>query len=162
MHESWKMPEGEDYSLLLNLIAAIAIRNPSMRRHIHGALAHTARVIGDLVTSSKDRYETTIRQMREAGHAVNENVTYESVKDFHDRGEYMIRVAQGQYFRMEMAGMDAIFYLYHRKWSVLVAADPRHSFVTCDHPVMLFWTKEAGPTRLPPGHGRENTELIAR
>ena len=165
MHESRTMPsEQRDYVFLLNLIAGVAIRNPRMRRKIHGMYAQTERIVSDLLLATKDRYETTIRQMKRDGYPVNESVTYESMKGFHERNEYDLIVSQTAYFKREMAGMDAILpLLYRRKWTVLVAPDTEHQFITSDQPVILLWNGDVSlrtRERTPPGHAHQKTVVI--
>src|SRR6266496_127256 len=54
MRETRTMPDRGGFVLLMNLVAAVAIRNPSMRKMLHRSQAQLMKVVGDLALASKD------------------------------------------------------------------------------------------------------------
>jgi len=68
--------EGAERELILNLVAILAIRSPEMREHWRKFQAQIAERIMDLSLATKERWESQIRQMKESGKAIDENVSY--------------------------------------------------------------------------------------
>jgi hypothetical protein len=70
----------------------------------------------------------------------NNNVTYEQMKDFFERGEYRIEMAKEHHIGMEFNSFDKILETFFaRKWVVLRASGSSGGFITCDHPLCLYW-----------------------
>ena len=155
--------EGETKNLILNLIAILAIRSPEMREHWRKFQAQIADQIMSLSLATKERWESQLRQMKESGRNVNENVTYEDMKKFHTSKEYTIEVAKEHHIRMEFVGIDAILpYLANRSWLLVKSTDESGPFVTTDNPVNLTWNE---PEKIPPfyrnspGYGMKDTQV---
>jgi len=155
--------EGEARELILNLIAILAIRSPEMREHWRKFQAQIAERIMDLSIATKERWESQIRQMKESGIKVDENVSYEDVKKFHESKQYKIEVAREHHIHMELVGVEAILpYLDSRNWLLIKSTNESGPFITTDNPVNLTW-KEPGKIppfyRNSPGYGMKNTQV---
>ncbi len=155
--------EGEARELILNLIAILAIRSPEMREHLRKFQAEVAERIMDISLATKERWESQIRQMKESGRAVNENVSYEDVKKFHENKQYTIEVARERHIHMEFVGIEAILpYLAARNWLLIRSTDETGPFITTDNPVNLTWKE---PEKIPPlyrdspGYGMKSTQV---
>lgn len=155
--------EGEAKELILNLIAILAIRSPEMREHWRKFQAQIAERIMDLSLATKERWESQIRQMKESGKEVNESVSYEDVKKFHEGKQYTIEVAREHHIHMELVGIEAILpYLDSRDWLLIRSTEETGPFITTDNPVNLTWKE---PEKIPlfyrnsPGYGMKNTQV---
>ena len=155
--------EGETRSLILNLIALLAVRSPEMREHWRKFQAEVAERIMDLSLATKERWESQMRQMKESGKEINEDLTYEDIKRFHESKEYDITVAREHHIHMEIVGINAILpYLDNRNWLLIKATDESGPFVTTDNPVNLTWKE---PDKIPPfyrnspGYGMKSTQV---
>lgn len=155
--------DGETRTVLINLIALLAVRSPEMREHWRKSRAEIAERIMDLSLATKERWESQIRQMKESGKEVNEEITYEDVKRFHESKEYDITVAREHHIHMEFVGIDAILpYLDGRNWLLIKATDESGPFITTDNPVNLTWKE---PDKIPPfyrnspGYGMKSTQV---
>lgn len=56
-----RLPEDEEFSYVINLIALLAVRNPSMRRSMDTARNHMWRVVADMLASDKALFESHLR-----------------------------------------------------------------------------------------------------
>jgi hypothetical protein len=155
--------DGDIREVTLNLVALLAIRSPQMREHWRNIQAQIAERIMDLTLFSKERWESQTQKMVEAGAKVNENVTYEDVKQFYESKQYTIEIPRECHIRMEFVGVDAILpTLLARKWLVVRATGRTGPLVTSDHPVSLTWNEPDKVPRLyrdSPGFGLKGTEV---
>jgi hypothetical protein len=156
--------EGEDRIWVLNLIALLAIRNPTMRAIWSDVQTKMTKSIVGMTLDTRERWEATKAKMQAAGQSVNENVSYDQLKEFFDRGEYDVEVATEHHIRMEMVGVNAILpFLVERHWLMLVADEHTGPFVTSNHPVTLIWKH---PEKIPavyrrsPGYGMRETQVV--
>jgi hypothetical protein len=156
--------EGEPRALVLNLIALLAVRSPEMREHMRQFHAQISERILDLALESKERWESQLRQMRDAGYDVNDEISYEDVKEFHERKEYKIGVAREWHIKLEFGGAQAILpYLFGRNWTLFKRPSGAGPFVTSDRPVVLTWRnpEEIPPLfRNSPGYGMTDTRVF--
>ena len=159
--EETKSFEGEDRILILNLIALLAIRSPEMRNHLEDFEIRVMEKIMDVALSKREIWESQLRQMEDKGYKVNKNVTYEQMKDFHNRKEYTIKFPNGHHISKEFHAIDGISpYLFARKWLLIESTAETGPFITTDNPVNLTWND---PDKLPPafkhnpGYGLKST-----
>lgn len=155
--------EGETKSLLLNLLALLAVRSPQMRENWRGFQAKIAEQVMSLTLETKERWESQIQKLRDSGKEVNEDVTYESVKEFHESKEYNITLSREHHIHMEFIGIDAILPLLEgRKWALIKSTLDTGPFITTDKPVNLMWKE---PEKIPPfyrnspGYGMSDTQV---
>ncbi len=152
------------YAIIMNLIALIAIRNPQMRRQWSDFQTKVTKQLMSITTATKERWESTLRKMREDGVEVDENVSYEQTKEFWERGEYKINVPTESHIDVEFQHIDIILpFLFNRGWKLAIASDGAGPFITCDRPVCLTWKypeKLSPAMRHSPGFGMKDTEVV--
>jgi hypothetical protein len=156
--------EGDDRIAILNLMALLAVRGPHMREHWRQANENLMKRVMDVALATKERWEGQMRQMKEAGREVKEDITYDQIKDFHERGEYDVNMNREWFIALELKMFESVLMtLVNRKW-VLYVVDPTVGvFVTCDRPVALY-NKE--PEKMPkmirdsPGFGMRGTQIL--
>lgn len=153
---------GENRTLVLNLIASMAIRNPAMRDNMRGFRVQIAERIMDLALASEERWNRQVEQMKAAGYDVGD-VSYESIKEFHESKRYVIEVAREFHIDMEFKVIEAVLpYLSARGWKLLIRDTGAGAFITSDRPVVLFWNNpESIPPlhRHSPGYGMKDTTV---
>jgi hypothetical protein len=117
----------------------------------------------DVALSSEGMWESEMQKMKDAGHDVNDDVTYEHIREFHERGEHTIEVSREYQILKELKSHDAVMRsLINRKWALLKTDDKTGYFLTSDNPTMLSWERpETVPPmyRQSPGHAMLGTEL---
>lgn len=156
--ESSALPHGDDFILLMNFVALMNVRNPRVRETWRKFQADVSERIMDLALSSKDVWEHQINKARADGVKMPD-VSYEEMKEFHQRKEYDIVVPTGRHVSMEVDALTSIIpLLLDRKWTLFVAQPGTGGFVSSDHPVALYWNDDK-PRRLPPGHKLLDTEV---
>lgn len=162
--EQTKTFEGEDKLMVLNLMALLAVRHPQMRENMRDFTERVSKVTMSMALATKERWEGQMRQMKDDGKPVNENVTYEQMKEFHERGEYKVTVLRELQIKSELKVLDTVLRtLVGRKWKLLYAAPDQGEFITSDHPVVITWNN---PDKVPPmmrhspGFGMIDTEVI--
>lgn len=155
--------EGDNKDLILNYIALLAMRSPEMREHWRKIQADIAERIMDVAISTKEIWESQKRQMRNSGQEVDDSITYEEAKNFHERKQYTIEVTREHHIHMEFSSIEAILpYLDNRKWLLIKSTDETGPFITTDNPVNLTWKE---PENIPniyrhsPGYGMKNTQV---
>ncbi|MFH1235431.1 MAG: DUF4238 domain-containing protein [Parcubacteria group bacterium] len=140
--------DGDNKELVLNLIALLAVRSPEMRERFRKFHVDIAEIMMDLMLASKERWESIVKRMREDGHEVDADVSYEDMKDFQERKAYRISVPREQHIHLEFVGIDAILpALFERKWMLVRRAKGTGPFITTDKPVVLKWKN---PENVPP------------
>lgn len=147
-----RMPtDDEQLGMLFNFIAFQAVRGPNARRTIAAPREDTARIIMDLLVSSRELYEN---QMRRFGHSPDE-YPYEKII----QGRYEPYLTTEGFLDGAMKMMDTILrYLHRRSWTVLYSDRSGEQFVVSDHPVALTWS-DGHHTRVGPGHAHLKTDV---
>lgn len=155
--------EGQDRAVVLNLIAMMGVRNPFMRENMRDFQERTFKMMMGMTLATKERWESQVRQMKEAGVPVDDSLTYEQLKDFHNRDEYKIDLNQGWQIGLEFKGVEAVLpTLMRRKWTLFTTNEETGPFITGDRPVALAYLN---PGEIPPilrgspGFGMQRTEL---
>jgi hypothetical protein len=91
-------------------------------------------------------------------------LTYEEVKEFHERGEYDILLNRGYHIGLELRTHDPVLHaLAARKWTLYLSDDATGCFVTTDRPVMLTYVNpmDVPPLyRNSPGFNMRETEVM--
>lgn len=152
-----------DLSYVLNLMALLATRHPRMRSSIQDFLGRVYRMRAQLLTASKERYESAFHRAKDDGFIRKSisDVSYESARDFVSKGNYSVKVHQNKLIELELEGMDAVLKtMALRKWSVLKSYDAKSSFVTSDHPVCLMPLEASEAPFSGPGYGMRNTSVL--
>lgn len=138
-----QLPEDEEFSYVVNLIALLAVRNPAMRRSMTMALQQEYRILTELLQSDPGLYERHVRLAREGGFiSGTKDIPFEQFR----RGTYRFEISPQQHILTEMGAFKGILpSLGARHWSLLVAAPGAPDFVTCDHPVSLVYKQVVFP-----------------
>lgn len=153
------IPSGEDFDVLINFLALLAVRNPQLRKSFNRARESGLRIAADLLVSDKRIFEYHAHKARNAGEHIPENVKYEDVRNFVEKGDYSIEFGNETNIRVEINAIDGVLpCLTARHWTLLVAERDEGEFVSSDRPVTVVW-KEPG-MRSPVGVGMKRTELI--
>jgi len=135
-----------------------------MREHLRKFQERVMKQVLGLTLATKERWESQMRQMKEAGYEVNDSLSYEDMRKFHEKDEYEINLNREHYIGLEVAGHDTVLHaLSVRKWRLCVTTREKGCFVTADRPVALTWNR---PDVIPPlmrdspGFGMADTEVL--
>jgi hypothetical protein len=152
----------EDRDAVMNLICALAIRNPRQRAAINDFIGEIAQRIAELGLETKERWEGQVAQMKAAGvWNDNSNVSYEEMKKFVEERRYKIEVAKEFNIATEIEQHGQLLqHLGKRKWQVLVANEGSGGFVTTDVPICIRWSDGKDHGIFSPGFGVPGTEVI--
>ncbi len=163
IEQSRTMDNRDAWVRVMNLAAMFAVRNPRLRENMTQFQAQIAKVTMSMALSSREMWESQISQARASGYIKPENkATYEEVREFFQRGEYSIKLANAQHIFTEFNVFeDVLRTLVARKWALCVAPADSGGFVASDHPICLMNSEgaEAG-FRRPIGHGLMETTVI--
>lgn len=150
----------EDFIVVLNLIALLAIRNPRVRSSYSDFMENIWKRSAELIVHSRERWEATEKKMREAGYTNSADISYEEMKDFVQRGEYDVETSTTAHASMELKQLTFMTdLLAKRKWKLLVSSSNTGDFITSDHPVCLIPTRPELSGR-PLGYGLKHTMVI--
>lgn len=154
--------EGDDANLTLNLMALLAVRSPEMRESIRGFHEQVAKRLMDISLSSKSRWEKQTSRIYEGRMAEN-HISYERIKNFHDKGQYKVALAREYHIRKEFKMMESVLHaLGKRLWTIYTTDASKGEFLTTNRPVTLTYI---APEKVPhfyrrsPGFGLTNTEV---
>ena len=163
MANTKRFGDEEDHNLILNLMALLSARNPRMRENSRSFHERVAKIVMNTTLSSKERYESSFKRAARDGFVdPNRKATYESMREFVDRGEYTINVSTTCHVERELKLADTILPLLGaRTWLLITAPQGAGGFITSDHPVVLEWSerKDRG-LFFSPGFGLRGTEVI--
>jgi len=161
--ERRQLGNAEDHNLILNLIALLSARNPRMRENSRQFQEKVIKQMMGLTIAKKERYEESYRNAVDAGFmTADDDVTYESVRDFVENDQYTIEVPTTRHIKQELGLVDTILPLLgERNWILLRAPANTSGFVTSDHPVVLQWSddKDRGFFNSP-GFALRDTRVI--
>lgn len=156
--------EGDDRNTVLNLVALLSVRSPQMRENIRQFEEKIMKNILALSLATKERWESQLKQMEEAGKGIKDPVSYEDMVKSFNGDEYTIKMNNEHYIALEMKTHDTVLkVLSERKWKLYTTTEEIGYFVTTDRPVVLTWNH---PEKIPPmmrhspGFGREDTEVL--
>lgn len=155
--DTQEFPCDEDWNLILNLLALIAVRNPQRRNSFNHSRDRTLRMIGEMLTSDRSLWESHVRKARESGEHIPE-VPFEEVRSFIEKGNFSFVFHPEESLRVEFNALDKVLPLLgERTWSVLVAPPDAPEFICSDHPVTLECKHgRKGPV----GFGLRETEVF--
>jgi hypothetical protein len=155
--------EGEDASLIINLMALLAVRSPEMRENMRDFNERVMKQVVGITLSSKERWEAQMMQLRSAGKPVNDDLTYEDMKAFHEEGNYKVTVNREYQIGTEFQMVPTVLELLSKRMWTLYSVDGKHGeFVTTNRPVTLTFidpSKVPGLMRGSPGFALKNTEI---
>ncbi len=99
-----------------------------------------------------------MKKARESGENINNDVSFDNVKQFIEERKYRLAFSPEGNLRVEFPAFDKLLpILGQRTWSVLVAPNDGPEFICSDHPVTLVWKSgKMGPV----GYGLKKTEVF--
>lgn len=160
---SQSIENDSDWNAVLNLMSLFAVRNPRFRETMRSFIDQVMRTAVSMVLATPERWEVQVRKMKAAG-AMKDGpaVSYEQLKDFHDRGEYDISVSTASHIGRELDAQDTVLQANgQREWTLCIADPKSGGFITCDHPVCLIHSDGRPPGRMrPAGFGTLKTTVI--
>jgi len=155
--------DDNDRILLLNLIGLMAIKTPRLRETMRGVHEQTARIIMSMALDSPERWESQIRQAKEAGFIDKDAVAdYEGMKEFVEKEQYKIELLTTGQLQRELKLFDKILPLIcNRQWMLFKAPPGKTGFVTSDHPLCLMWSDPNKRGKFySPGLGLKGTQIV--
>jgi hypothetical protein len=156
--KSGEFPSDDDYNWILNILGLIAVRNPQLRKSFNSSHEQMIHRIGDLLVSDKKIWDHHVNKARESGVDINDDVSFQYMKQFIEERRYRIEFSPEDNLRVEFHAFDELLpILGQRMWSVLIAPDDGPEFICSDHPVTLVWK---GGKSGPVGYGLRDTEIF--
>jgi hypothetical protein len=153
------LADENDRSAVMNLIAAVTMRNPKQRAAISEIVNQAGQHMMGAVLESKERYDQYVARMKAEEAQVKE--TYEEMREVAKSTPGKFRASQEFNIMIELQMHDRLVQLHEgRRWEVLAASDDSGGFVTSDHPVCLRWADGKDHGNLSPGFAVPGTEVI--
>jgi len=153
-------PSHDHFNWVMNLAAHLSVRNPRLRGQLEGFHKDIAERVGALSVSSREVWESQVRQLEENEDQTFPNVTYESAKKFHNEKNYDIIIDQTHLIGLEVKMIDPVLKELGRRNWCFVSPVKGEAFITSDDPVVLSWADGKDRGFCSPGHGVLGT-LIA-
>ena len=152
-----------DRESLFYLISILSTKNPPMRRNMQSFHDHLSRVVMDLATATKERWEHQVKKATDAGYLdCGGTVTYEWIRALVEEDRIKMVLRNEEHLRREVEMLQTVYPLISaRKWMLLKAPRGSPGFITSDHPASLMWsdpTQRGSP--YSPGHGLKGTQLL--
>lgn len=153
------LPQGDDFSHLMNLLGLLAIRNPQIRKSFNNFRERVAHRFAELLVSNKEIWHYHVAKARAAGAQIPEDISFEKMRDFVEGKRYTIELGTEGNLRSEFHTLDRLLpFFARRRWSVLIADDTAPDFICSDYPVTLVWKDPACES--PIGFGLRQTEVV--
>lgn len=153
-------PSEKHFTAVMTLMGNVAVRNPRFRTTIEDFHITIARKLMWMTIQDKDHYHRTLRRAREEGAPIREDISYEDMKAFLDRGQYNVAIDQTYLIGIELDAVPMVVeQLARRIWSFTSAALGT-TFTTCDDPVILAWSDGKSRTPYSPGFGLQHTVVM--
>jgi hypothetical protein len=153
------LADENDRSAVMNLIAAVTIRNPKQRAAIGEIVNRAGQLMLAASLETKGRYDDYVATMKAEGTTVKES--YEEMKDIVKSSPGRFKASQEFNIMMELHLHDHLVRSHDgRRWQILVASADSGGFVTSDHPVCLRWSDGQDHGILSPGFAVPGTEVI--
>jgi hypothetical protein len=149
-----------DRSLLVNFMAAIALRNPRRRRDLGKIISIAKRKDFANSFGTREKFGATVGEMKAKG-AWNEKaaLTFEELGEIVKDEDFL--ASKEEIMIAEIDHHDGLTeQLWNRRWQMLIAADDSGGFVTTDDPVCLRWSDGSKHGGMSPGFAMEQTEVI--
>lgn len=158
--EASAFPTPEHFNSIMNLLANISVRNPRLRSLMEGFHRDIAERVSSIMLASKETWEAQTKRMREDGYPVNDGLTYEEMKRFHESKNYDIIIDQTHLIGMEFKMIDPVLECLARRSWCFVSAPEGCQYICSDDPVVLSWIDESDKGPYSPGHGLKRTTVF--
>ncbi|MBR0868668.1 hypothetical protein ACVIW2_000084 [Bradyrhizobium huanghuaihaiense] len=149
-----------DRNAILNLVAAVTLRNPKQREAIGEMYNEVAQAQFAQGLATKEGYEPFLATMKAEG---RQALPYEEMREMFAKQPELFKVTPSHNFHImvEASLHEHLVQLYEgRRWQVIVAGEDTGGFVTSDHPVCLRWADVEDHGDLSPGFAVPGTEVI--
>ena len=154
-----EFPSDEHFTSIMMLMANVACRNPRFRTTLEDFHKQLAKGLMSASLQTKDRWESLEADAKAAGAPLQDDITYEQMKDFVESGGYDINIDQTFLIGIELQAIEPIIEkLAQRNWC-FVTAEEGSAYVTSDDPVVLDWS-DGALTPYSPGFGLTNTIVM--
>lgn len=156
------LPIDDDFSILMQFVALIGVRNPQIRENIGGVQKQIAEAFAVNLVSTQNEYEKILERMKERGKTLKNNTSYEQMKDFIENKRYKIHIPNEIFILLEFKSLKMILpFLFERNWTLLVTTDDIGNFILCDRPLTLSFSENKNYDKFfGPGFAVKGTELI--
>jgi Protein of unknown function (DUF4238) len=155
--------DAADRIAVVNLICALALRNPRKRENIDGVMEEILQRMMEMALATKERWESQVEQMKAEGVLEESAETdYERLKKMVKEKKYKFRMAKEYQIKLEIDHFNEMLPLFFaRRWRIMKARAETGGFVTTDHPVCLLWSKaEDRAGFFGPGYGLPDTDVL--
>lgn len=157
-------PTGDDFTMLIVMVALMAFRTPHFRRMYEKPLEDIGNLTLKMMSASPELWNQIQEGMKRNGYAVKKKTSYEEMKHFVDSNNYTLEIrnefSRGWHIQILLKLVEEIMpSLMSRKWSLSFAKNKSDEFICSDSPVSLICTKPISRFDRP-GFERENTEVI--
>jgi hypothetical protein len=154
------IPEGDDFSYLINFIALVGVRRPSMRKQIDSLQTEILRTHLKIYLSSPETWKDYCERAKQDGLTGIEDLSYEDARKTLLGQEWNIRSHPSYFHPIEFEILDGLIKLLARRdWSLVIAPSDTH-FITSDQPVNLIWTFTGKKPFFGPGYASKNSMVI--
>lgn len=154
-----KLPTGDKFYKLINFIALMHCRVPSMIEHSVKPIKHAIKQTLKNTFVHKSYLEVVLNDLKLMGYDINNSEDYDKLKEFAFSDRYTIEINQNYKMKLLLGKMKLIIPLLHmREWSLVFTDDSYGGFICTDNPVALV-SLERLPQIISPGFGMKNTEI---
>ncbi|MBC3879946.1 DUF4238 domain-containing protein [Undibacterium sp. LX40W] len=158
-----QLGKANDFNLLLNLIALLAVRNPRMRENVRDFHERVIKKMMHMTVDSEQMYESTFNRAAKDGYVASDSkIDYFQMKDFIGSEKYSIAMSTSGHVERELKLIDTVLPLLGRRhWMLMRASPDSGGFITSDHPVCLIWSEQRKRSLFDsPGFGLKGTEVV--
>lgn len=148
-----------DRSLLVNFMAAVALRNPRRRRDLGKIISLAKRKAFTDRFGTKENFDATVIKMKADGAWIEK--TAPTFDEMQTPPAEAFETSKEEIMIAEIDHHDRLTeQLWNRKWRMFVAAEDSGGFVTTDDPVCLRWSDGQAHSGMSPGFAMGHTEVI--
>jgi len=132
------IPEGRDYSILINYIALMICRVPIMIKTFAESIIKIADMSIKMATSNEEKYQMLLEDLKKNGYEIKNYPDYEEFKEFLYSDRYTTDVNQNYKLKTIIDSTNLLIpILAQRKWSYLFVDETLGGFICSDNPVAL-------------------------
>jgi Protein of unknown function (DUF4238) len=156
------LADKNDRSAIMNLMAAVTLRNPKERTAINEMVQGWGQANASAGLATKEGYEQMVAAAKAQGLQID--LSYEEMKvEAAKNPKWFKPPPPPQDFNIwvEAKFHDPLVQRYEqRKWQIVVASHDSNGFVTSDHPICLRWCDGKDHGFMSPGFSMPGTEVI--